>query len=149
MAVKLNELKPAPGSCKERKRVGRGSGSGHGKTSCRGHKGQKSRAGYSRKLGFEGGQMPLARRIPKRGFRSYARISYTVINLDDLNVFEDGTEVNPQILLSKGIVRKKSDKIKVLGFGEIKRKLTIKAHAFSASSLKKIEAVGGKIEITK
>ncbi|MBI5206611.1 MAG: 50S ribosomal protein L15 [Candidatus Firestonebacteria bacterium] len=147
MAVKINELKPAPGSCKKVKRIGRGSGSGHGKTSCRGHKGQKSRAGYSRKLGFEGGQMPLVRRIPKRGFKNVNRKTYFVINLEELNIFENGTEVNPDVLREKGLAKKKTDLIKVLGNGALTKNLIVKVHAFSNSALEKIKACGGKTQV--
>ncbi len=149
MAVRLNELAPKPNSTKKGKMIGKGSGSGHGKTSCKGHKGQKARAGYSRKLGFEGGQMPLVRRIPKRGFTNRNKEIFNIVNVEDLNVFEDGKEINLQSLLEKGIVREKASKIKILGNGELKKKLLIKAHAFSKSALEKIKSVNGQFEIIK
>jgi large subunit ribosomal protein L15 len=145
--MKIADLKPAKGSTKKGKRVGRGVGSGHGKTSCKGHKGQKARSGGTKGPGFEGGQMPLQRRIPKRGFKNRFKIEYAIINLRDVNKL-DGTEVlTPDNLFERGIVKDLKDGLKVLGNGEIKRPFTIKAHAFSASALAKIAAAGGKAEV--
>lgn len=141
--MKLHELSPAPGSRKSRKRVGRGPGSGLGKTAGRGHKGQKSRSGYSRRAAFEGGQMPLVRRVPKRGFTNIFRTAYTVVNLDALAELE-GT-VDPQVLREKGLVRKNRP-VKVLGGGEISKALVVRAHGFSATARSKIEAAGGTCE---
>jgi large subunit ribosomal protein L15 len=146
--MKLNNLKFNEGSKKTRTRVGRGSSSGLGKTSGRGHKGQKARAGYSRKAGFEGGQLPLYRRLPKIGFSNYEfKTEYAVVNLDDLNRFEEGTVVTPELLKDTGIVKKQLSGIKVLGNGKLEKKLTIRAHKFSASAKEKIESTGGKIEV--
>jgi large subunit ribosomal protein L15 len=146
--MKLDSLRFNDGSKKSRTRVGRGSSSGLGKTSGRGHKGQKARAGYSRKAGFEGGQLPLYRRLPKIGFSNYEfKIKYAVINLDDLNKFEEGTVVTPELLKDTGIVKKQLSGIKVLGNGNLEKKLTVKAHKFSTSAKEKIEATGGKIEV--
>jgi large subunit ribosomal protein L15 len=145
--MKLQELKPAQGSTRRNKRVGRGIGSGHGKTSCKGHKGQKARSGGTKGPGFEGGQMPLQRRLPKRGFRNRFQIVYAVINLGDIGKLEDVDTVTPETLIEKGIVKDMKDGIKVLGDGELKRPLTIKADAFSASALTKISAAGGKAEV--
>ena len=142
--MKLHELSPAEGSRREGFRVGRGPGSGNGKTSGRGHKGQKARSGYSRKRGFEGGQMPLKRRLPKRGFNNRFATPYTAVNLDAFEGFEKGAEVSAEILLEKRIIRKCPHGLKVLGDGEIKNALTITAAAFSASAKEKIEAAGGK-----
>lgn len=141
--MKLHELKPAPGSKRTRKRVGRGPGSGNGKTAGRGHKGQKSRSGYSRRAGFEGGQMPLIRRVPKRGFTNIFRTEYSVINIADLEEFEG--PVSPTTLLAKGKVRK-GRKVKILGNGELTKAVTVQAHKFSASAKQKIEAAGGTCE---
>jgi large subunit ribosomal protein L15 len=145
--MKLDDLRPAIGSNKKRKRVGRGEGSGHGKTSCRGHKGQGSRSGGGTRPGFEGGQMPLQRRLPKRGFHSPFRIHMAVVNLEQLDVFPSGSDVSPEILAEKGLIRGKSQRVKVLGNGALSKPLTIKAHGFSAKAKEKIEAAGGKIEI--
>lgn len=141
--MKLHDLSPAKGSKKDKKRVGRGPGSGLGKTAGRGHKGQRSRSGYSRRPGFEGGQMPLVRRVPKRGFTNIFRTEYAVINLGDLAEMEG--EITPESLVEHGRVRR-GRKVKVLGDGEIDRALTVKAHAFSASARQKIEAAGGSVE---
>jgi large subunit ribosomal protein L15 len=141
--MKLHELSPAPGSNRKRKRIGRGPGSGSGKTAGRGHKGQRSRSGYSQRIGFEGGQMPLIRRVPKRGFTNIFRKEYTVVNLRDLEGF-DG-EINPETLLERGLVRR-GMQIKVLGDGEVAAALTVKAHRFSRSAREKIEAAGGTCE---
>jgi len=144
--MNLHDTKPAAGSRKSRKRVGRGPGSGHGKTSTRGEKGQKSRSGYSSKRGFEGGQMPLHRRLPKRGFTNIFRVEYRTVNVDRLNVFEKDSVVTPEQFERAGILRKGKAPIKILGNGEVKVALTVKAHKFSAAAAKKIEAAGGKVE---
>jgi large subunit ribosomal protein L15 len=145
--MKLCDLKPAEGSRKKSKRVGRGVGSGHGKTSCRGHKGQKARSGGTRRPGFEGGQMPLQRRLPKRGFKNNNKIEYAIINLKDIDRIEGLDIVTPEILIEKRIIKDLKDGVKILGEGEVRRPLTIKADAFSASALAKISAAGGKAEI--
>ena len=141
--MKLHELSPAKGSRRPSKRVGRGPGSGTGKTAGRGHKGQKSRSGYSRRLGFEGGQMPLIRRVPKRGFTNIFRKEVAVVNLRDLGDFEG--EITPDTLVEKGLVRRGMP-VKILGDGEISAALTVKAHHFSRSARAKIEAAGGSCE---
>ena len=143
----LSNLKPAPGSKKKRKRVGRGDGSGHGKTSCRGHKGQGARSGGNTPPGFEGGQMPLQRRVPKRGFRNPFRKSAAIVNLGQLEVFSSGSEVTPEILLERGLVRGKDERVKILGDGSLSKPLTVKAHGFSSKAKEKIEALGGKAEL--
>ncbi|MDR1564080.1 MAG: 50S ribosomal protein L15 [Oscillospiraceae bacterium] len=146
--MKLHELSPAPGSVKEIKRIGRGAGSGQGKTAGKGHKGQKARAGRGMRVGFEGGQMPLQRRIPKRGFNNIFAKTYAQVNLGALEeAFEAGAVVDTEALVSSGLVKKAYDGIKVLGYGEITKKLTVKAKAFSASAKQKIEAAGGKAEV--
>ena len=145
MGMNLGELKPPKGSRKKRKRVGRGVGSGHGKTSCKGHKGQNARAGGGTKAGFEGGQMPLQRRLPKRGFTNIFRKEYAVVNLSDLSDLS-GT-VTPESLVEQGIVRHAKAGIKILGVGELKSALTIRAHKFSKSAVDKIQAAGGKAEV--
>ena len=148
--MKLNELRPnAKGAVKRRKRVGRGAGSGYGKTSGRGHKGQLARTGSGTRPGFEGGQMPLIRRIPKRGFTNIFSKEYYIINVEDLNMFEDGTTISPELLLSQGLIRRGEigDGIKVLGDGNIDKTLTVKAHKFSKTAIEKIEAAGGKVEV--
>ncbi|GLH65588.1 MULTISPECIES: 50S ribosomal protein L15 [Bacillaceae] len=145
--MKLHELQPAPGSRKERTRVGRGIGSGKGKTSGRGQKGQNARSGGGVRLGFEGGQTPLFRRLPKRGFTNINRKEYAIVNLDKLNRFEDGTEVTPELLLETGVISKLKSGVKILGKGQIEKKLTVKAHKFSASAKEAIEAAGGKTEV--
>lgn len=149
-ALDLSELKPADGSKKTRKRVGRGTGSGLGKTSGRGHKGQKSRSGAQRKLKTwnEGGQMPLQRRVPKRGFRNMFRVEYQPVNLDRLTKCPAG-EITPETLKELGIIKSTRKPVKILGTGKLDKALTIKAHAFSKSAKEKIEAAGGKIEVTK
>ena len=144
--MNLNELKPAEGSTKAKKRVGRGIGSEHGKTSCRGQKGQWARSGGGVRPGFEGGQMPLARRIPKRGFHNIFAKKYAQVNVSMLNDFEDGAEITTEKLLEKRIIRNAYDGVKVLGNGELTKKITVKAHAFSATAKEKIEAAGGKAE---
>ncbi len=145
--MKLHELKPSEGSRGNRNRVGRGIGSGNGKTSGRGHKGQNARSGGGVRPGFEGGQNPLARRLPKRGFTNPTRVEYAVVNLDALNRFEEGTEVTPELLLETGVISKLKDGVKVLGNGKLETKLTIKAHKFSASAKEAIEAAGGSAEV--
>ncbi len=143
--MKLNNLKPAEGSTKTRKRIGRGQGSGRGGTSTRGHKGAQSRSGYSSKAGFEGGQMPLQRRVPKFGFKNVNRIEYVGVNLDTLQKLVDEKKVNtinPQVLAENGLVSKK-DRIKILGRGELKAKVEVTAHAFSATAKSAIETAGG------
>jgi large subunit ribosomal protein L15 len=141
--MELNNLKPNKGARKARKRVGRGPGSGHGKTSGRGEKGQKSRSGYSRQLGFEGGQMPLHRRVPKRGFTNIFKTEFNVINLSDLERFDDGSTVDQASLREAGMVKGRVKKLKVLGTGELTRKLTVTADKFSKTAKEKIEAAGG------
>lgn len=145
--MKLTDLKPAAGSNKKRKRVGRGDGSGHGKTSCRGHKGQGARSGGNTKPGFEGGQMPLQRRLPKRGFHNPFKVRVGVINLDQLESFPSGSEVTPELLLQQGLIHGKKKRIKILGDGSLSKALTVKAHGFSAKAKEKIEALGGKTEL--
>ncbi|MBF0607811.1 MAG: 50S ribosomal protein L15 [Candidatus Magnetobacterium sp. LHC-1] len=143
--MKLNELKPADGSTKKVKRVGRGCGSGHGKTSCKGHKGQKARAGSGKGPGFEGGQMPLQRRLPKRGFKNYPfSVQYAIVNLDDIDAIEGETEITPELLVKKGIVKKLLCGLKVLGDGQLQKPLTVKANKFSKTALDKITTSGGK-----
>lgn len=145
--MKLHELKPAEGSRKERNRVGRGVATGNGKTSGRGHKGQKARSGGGVKPGFEGGQLPLFRRLPKRGFTNINRKEYAIVNLDQLNKFEDGTEVTPALLVESGVVKNEKSGIKILGNGSLDKKLTVKAHKFSASAAEAIDAKGGAHEV--
>ena len=146
--MKLHELSPAEGSVKENFRKGRGAGSGNGKTAGKGHKGQNARSGGGVRPGFEGGQLPLYRKLPKRGFNnSRFGMKYTVVNVDSLNKFNDGEVVDSAALLAMGIVAKVNDGIKVLGEGELTKKLTVKAAVFSASAKEKIEAVGGKTEV--
>ncbi|MDC3414623.1 50S ribosomal protein L15 [Aquibacillus sp. 3ASR75-11] len=145
--MKLHELKPNDGTRKERNRVGRGMSSGNGKTSGRGHKGQKARSGGGVRPGFEGGQMPLFQRLPKRGFTNIHRKEFAVVNLETLNQFEDGTEVTPELLLETGVVSKLKAGIKILGKGNIEKKLTVKAQKFSASAKEAIEAAGGQTEV--
>ena len=146
--MKLHELSPNPGSVKTRKRVGRGAGSGLGKTSGKGHKGQNARSGGGVRVGFEGGQLPLFRRLSKRGFNNYEfRTVYATVNVSDLDRFEDGTTVTPELLIETGLVKKELDGIKVLGNGELTKKLTVKANKFSDSAKTKIENIGGKTEV--
>lgn len=145
--MRLHELRPAPGTVKEPKRKGRGTATGQGKTSGRGQKGQGSRSGSGVRPGFEGGQMPLQRRLPKRGFTNVFAKEYVEINIDVLNRFEDGTEVTPELLKQERIIKKIMDGVKVLGNGELNKKLTVKATKFTASAKAKIEAAGGKIEV--
>lgn len=148
--MKLHDLKPAPGGAvKDRKRLGRGHGSGQGKTAGRGHKGQNARSGGGVRPGFEGGQMPLFQRLPKRGFTNIFAKVYAEVNLVDLNRFEEGTEVTPEVLFESGLVKKSKakDGIKVLGNGELEKKLTVKAHKFTKAAQEKIDSVGGKAEV--
>ncbi|MEG0872383.1 MAG: 50S ribosomal protein L15 [Clostridia bacterium] len=145
--MKMHELGPAYGSTTKRKRVGRGIGSGLGKTAGRGHNGQKSRSGGSIRRGFEGGQTPLFRRIPKRGFTNRFSTEYAIVNLSDLERFEADTVVNTELLLKEGIIRKELDGLKVLGNGELTKKLTVVAAKFSKAAEEKIQAVGGKTEV--
>jgi len=145
--MKLHNLKPSPGSKKNRKRVGRGSGSGQGTTAGRGMNGQNSRSGGGTKPGFEGGQMPLYRRLPKRGFTNIFQKEFAIVNLESLNKFSDNEEVTVELLLENKIIRKELDGVKILGEGELNKKLTVKAHKFSKTAKEKIEAVGGKAEV--
>ena len=147
--MKLNELKPPKNSRHSKKRVGRGHGSGLGKTCGRGHKGQKSRSGASIPAWFEGGQMPLVRRIPKSGPRriGHVRIEYSVVNIQTLSIFEDGATVSLETMFESGIVKGKNSRVKILGDGEIEKKLTVQAHKFSKTAVEKIEAVGGTVEV--
>ena len=145
--MKLHELSPAPGSTRDVKRIGRGHGSGNGKTAGKGHKGQKARAGRGIRAGFEGGQMPLHRRIPKRGFNNIFANPYTIINVAALNRFEDGAVVNTEALLNAGIIKKAPYGVKILGNGNVEKKLTVQVAAYSESAKAKIEAAGGKAEV--
>ena len=145
--MKLHELHPAEGSTAAQKRLGRGNGSGLGKTSGKGHKGAKARSGGGKRPGFEGGQMPLYRRVPKRGFNNVFGTEYAEVNVERLEVFNDGDVVNAQALLEKKIIRKELDGVKVLGGGDLTKKLTVQAAKFSGSAKEKIEAVGGKAEV--
>ncbi len=143
--MKLSDLTPYPGSRKKRKRVGRGPGSGHGKTSCRGHKGQNSRSGGGVKPGFEGGQMPLQRRLPKRGFTNIFQKQYAIVNLATLDKLTE-TDITPEFLVSEGVVKDMKDGIKILGQGEITKVISVKAHAFSNSAKEKITKAQGSVE---
>ena len=145
--MKIADLRPSDGSKRKKKRVGHGVGSGHGKTSCKGHKGQKARSGGTKGPGFEGGQMPLQRRLPKRGFKNIFKIEFAVVNLKDINKIEGVDIITPEILIEKGIVKNIKDGVKILGGGELQKPLTIKADAFSASASAKITAAGGKVEV--
>ena len=145
--MKLHELHPAEGSTASQKRLGRGAGSGLGKTSGKGHKGAKARSGGGKRPGFEGGQMPLYRRVPKRGFTNVFGTDYAEVNVERLECFEDGAVVDAKALLEKKIIRKELDGVKILGVGELTKKLTVKAAKFSATAKEKIEAVGGKAEV--
>lgn len=144
--MRLQDLRPEPGSRKKPKRVGRGPGSGHGKTSTRGHKGQKSRSGGGVRPGFEGGQMPLQRRVPKRGFKNRFETRYTIMNLSDIERF-GLDEITPESLLENGYIKSLKDGLKVLGNGQVSRPVKVKAHAFSASAMEKIKAAGGTAEV--
>jgi large subunit ribosomal protein L15 len=144
--IAQHTLKPAPGSRKNRKRVGRGPGSGHGKTAGRGEKGQKSRSGYARRRGFEGGQMPLHRRLPKRGFRNPFGTEFRTVNVERLNGFPAGSQVEPELLERSGLLRKGREPVKILGGGELRVALVVRAHRFTRSAVRKIEAAGGRAE---
>ncbi len=145
--MKLEELKPAPGSTKKANRVGRGPGSGSGKTASKGHKGQKARSGGVKGAGFEGGQMPLQRRIPKRGFTNIFRKEYAIVNLSDLSRLSGTDTVTPELLMQNGMVSDIKNGVKILGNGDLTQKLTIRAHKFSKSAMEKIQAAGGKAEV--
>ncbi|EXX88974.1 50S ribosomal protein L15 [Paenibacillus darwinianus] len=145
--MKLHELKPAEGSRKDVKRKGRGIGSGNGKTAGKGHKGQNARSGGGVRPGFEGGQNPLYRRVPKRGFNNIFRKEYAVVNIEDLNSFAAGTEVTPELLMEQGLVKNPQAGIKILGNGDITVGITVKANKFSQSAVEKIQAAGGKTEV--
>lgn len=145
--MKLHELRPAAGAKKKPKRVGRGPGSGHGKTAGKGHKGLLARAGNPNMVGFEGGQMPLARRLPKRGFHNPFRVEYAVVNLQTLATLSDVNEVTPTVLRDRGIVKKRSKPIKILGTGELTTPLVVEAHKFSQSALQKIQQAGGQAKV--
>ena len=145
--MKLHELSPAPGSVREVKRIGRGHGSGQGKTAGKGHKGQKARAGRGMRPGFEGGQMPLQRRVPKRGFNNIFATRYAIVNLAALNKFENGAVVDTEALKAAGLVKNSYDGVKILGNGALEKNLTVTAAAFSESAKSKIEAAGGKAEV--
>lgn len=145
--MELHELKPSVGSRKERKRKGRGIGTGNGKTAGKGHKGQNARSGGGVRPGFEGGQMPIFRRLPKRGFKNPNRTEYAIVNLDTLNLFEEGTEVTPELLVETGAVKNAKNGIKILGNGSLEHKITVKAHKFSGSAKEAIVAAGGTTEV--
>ena len=145
--MKLNELTYTEGARHASYRRGRGHGSGNGKTAGKGHKGQNARSGGGVRLGFEGGQTPLSRRLPKRGFTNFNRKEYAIVNVESLNVFEEGTVVTPELLKETGLVKKELDGIKVLGNGELSKKLSVKANMFSKTAKEKIEAAGGKTEV--
>ncbi len=145
--MKIEDIQPAEGSRKRRKRVGRGVGSGHGKTSCKGHKGQKARSGGPKGAGFEGGQMPLQRRVPKRGFTNNFRVDYAIVNLDVIEKLRSEGIITPELLYSKGIIKDMKSGLKVLGNGAVQGPVTVKAMIFSASAAAKIEAAGGKAEV--
>ncbi len=145
--MKLYELSPAAGSTKDVKRIGRGHGSGNGKTAGKGHKGQNARSGGGVRPGFEGGQMPMTRRIPKRGFNNIFATKYSTVNVSDLEKFVDGTVVDTELLVASGLIKKVNDGVKILGNGELSKNLTVKAAAFSASAKEKIEKAGGKAEV--
>jgi large subunit ribosomal protein L15 len=143
--MRLHDLKPRPGAKHRRKRVGCGESSGHGKTSGRGHKGQKARSGGSIRLGFEGGQMPLIRRLPKRGFNHAYKTVYAIVNVDDLEQFDSGVHVNRELLEARGLINGRFDGIKILGRGKLTKRLTVEAHKFSATARQQIEAAGGSV----
>lgn len=145
--MKLHELSPAEGSVRDVYRKGRGTGSGNGKTAGKGHKGQNARSGGGVRIGFEGGQFPLYRQLPKRGFKNKFATVYAIVNVEALNVFEDGAVVDVEALVSMGLIKKLNDGVKVLGCGELTKKLTVKASVFSASAKAKIEAAGGETEV--
>ena len=143
----LNELKPVPGARHSRKRIGRGTGSGHGKTAGKGNKGQNARSGGGVRPGFEGGQIPLFQRLPKRGFKNINRKEYAIVNLCDLNIFDNGTVVTPDLLIDAKIIKDIKSGVKILGCGTLEKKLTIKAHKFSASASEEIKRAGGTAEV--
>ena len=145
--MKLHEMKYTEGARKSRKRLGRGNASGTGTTAGKGHKGQNARSGGGVRLGFEGGQTPIARRLPKRGFTNFTRKEYAIVNVEALNRFENGTEVTPELLIETGLVKKVLDGVKVLGQGELEKALTVKANKFSKSAVAVIEKAGGKVEV--
>lgn len=145
--MKLHELKYTEGARQDSKRLGRGQGSGQGKTAGKGHKGQGARSGGGVALGFEGGQTPIYRRIPKRGFTNVNRVEFAIVNVEQLNRFENGVEVSPELLIETGLVKKEYNGIKILGVGTLEKKLTVKAHKFSKSAVTLIEQAGGKIEV--
>ncbi|OCN03503.1 50S ribosomal protein L15 [Erysipelotrichaceae bacterium MTC7] len=145
--MKLHEMKYNDGARKDRKRLGRGHGSGQGKTAGKGHKGQNARSGGGVRLGFEGGQTPLARRLPKRGFTNFTRKEYGIVNVEALNKFDNGVEVTPELLIETGLVKKELSGIKVLGEGALEKKLTVKANKFSKAAIASIEKAGGKAEV--
>lgn len=146
--MKLHDLKPAAGSTKQSKRVGRGVGSGHGKTSCKGHKGQKARSGGTKGAGFEGGQMPMQRRLPKRGFKNYPfSKEFAIVNLRDLSRIGDIDTITPDLLLERGIIKNIKDGVKILSLGEVARPLTVMANAFSSTAIDKINRAGGRAEV--
>ncbi|HSW40534.1 MAG TPA: 50S ribosomal protein L15 [Acidobacteriota bacterium] len=145
--LSINTLMPAEGANRKKKRVGRGMGSGHGKTSTRGYNGQLSRSGSTMRPGFEGGQMPLYRRLPKRGFNNIFRKEYLVVNLEKLSVFESGAHVDPKVMRERGIIRNMRDGVKILGVGQLAHALHVKAHKFSKSAVEKIRSAGGSIEV--
>ena len=145
--MKLHEMKYTEGARKSRKRLGRGNASGTGTTAGKGHKGQNARSGGGVRLGFEGGQTPIARRLPKRGFTNFTRKEYAIVNVEALNRFENGTEVTPELLIETGLVKKELDGIKVLGQGDLEKALTVKANKFSKSAVAVIEKAGGKVEV--
>lgn len=145
--MKLHEMKYTEGARKSRKRIGRGHASGTGKTAGKGHKGQNARSGGGVRLGFEGGQTPIARRLPKRGFTNFTRKEYAIVNVEALNKFDNGVEITPELLIETGLVRKELDGIKILGQGELEKKLVVKANKFSKSAVAVIEKAGGKVEV--
>lgn len=146
--MNLNTIKPALGSVKQSKRIGRGAGSGHGKTATKGHKGQKARSGGSIKAGFEGGQMPLQRRLPKRGFTPFSRVEYSIVNLKQLELFEAGTKITSEVLAAKGLIRSAADNVKLLGNGTVSKSFNVSVNKVSQSAKEKIIAAGGTIEET-
>lgn len=145
--MRLYELRPAPGAKKEKKRVGRGIGSGHGKTAGRGHKGQKARSGGGKGPAFEGGQTPLQRRLPKRGFTNIFKERYAVVNIEQLNRFDEGSVITPETLRTAGLISGSDYAVKILGDGSLEKKLTVRAHKFSKSAIERIEGLGGKAEV--
>lgn len=145
--MKLHEMKYTEGARKSRKRIGRGHASGTGKTAGKGHKGQNARSGGGVRLGFEGGQTPIARRLPKRGFTNFTRKEFAIVNVESLNKFDNGVEITPELLIETGLVKKELDGIKILGQGELEKKLVVKANKFSKSAVAVIEKAGGKVEV--